>query len=221
MKKATLYFNNIRLRSSQTHKFRGYVGTVFAEHDLIHNHDPETGRPIYRYPLIQFKIVDNTPCIIALTDRAVEIFNDIFMSMDEISIEGQVIPVNEKDLKIETVEFGYTQETFMYNFSSPWIALNQNNFKQYIQLKAQEEKDEKLRRILIGNILSMAKSLDVRLSKDQVITTQLQLKETKVTLKGKQMFGFKGIFKTNFQLPDCLGLGKSVSRGYGTVKCLL
>ncbi len=92
-------------------------------------YDPETGRPIYRYPLIQFKIVDNTPCIIALTDRAVEIFSDIFMSMDEISIEGQVIPVNEKDLKIETVEFGYTQETFMFHFSSPWIALNQNNFQ--------------------------------------------------------------------------------------------
>ncbi|MCG8642662.1 MAG: DNA repair protein, partial [Desulfobacterales bacterium] len=78
MKKATLYFNNIRLKPSQVHKFRGYVGNAFSEHDLIHNHDPATGKPIYRYPLIQFKIIENIPCIIALTDMAVEVFTDIF-----------------------------------------------------------------------------------------------------------------------------------------------
>jgi len=30
--------------------------------------------------------------------------------------------------------------------------------------------------------------------------------------------GFKGTFSVNFELPDYIGLGKSVSRGFGTVK---
>jgi hypothetical protein len=34
------------------------------------------------------------------------------------------------------------------------------------------------------------------------------------------MTGFKGMFAVNFELPDYIGLGKSVSRGFGTIKRL-
>ena len=37
-------------------------------------------------------------------------------------------------------------------------------------------------------------------------------------LKGVRMVGFKGTFAVNFELPDYIGLGKSVSRGFGTIK---
>jgi len=57
MKKATLSFSNVNLRASHIHKFRGFIGNLFKEHDLIHNHD-EKGTPIYRYPLIQFKLME-------------------------------------------------------------------------------------------------------------------------------------------------------------------
>jgi hypothetical protein len=221
MKKATLYFNNIKLNPSQINKLRGYVGNVFAEHDLIHNHDNVTGKSIYRYPLIQFKIIDNTPCIIAMTEKAVQIFTKIFMGLDEIVIDGRKIPINEKDLKIEIVEFGFSQETFMYDFISPWIGLNQKNFAVYINLKNQKEKNDLLKRILIGNILSMSKYLNLQLDQDQKINVDLQFQQTKVTLKGKHMIGFKGMFKTNFMIPDYMGLGKSVSRGFGSVKKIL
>jgi len=45
-----------------------------------------------------------------------------------------------------------------------------------------------------------------------------KLKEIKVNLKGKSMTAFTGIFKTNFYLPDYLGIGKSVSRRFGVVR---
>jgi len=32
------------------------------------------------------------------------------------------------------------------------------------------------------------------------------------------MLGFLGEFEVNFDIPDYLGIGKSVSRGFGTVK---
>ncbi|ACN13661.1 putative DNA repair protein [Desulforapulum autotrophicum HRM2] len=221
MKRSILYFNNIRLNTSEIHKFRGYIGNMFREHDLIHNHDAGSGRPIYRYPLIQFKLIDNIPAIIALTDRAVQVFADIFMATDEIVIDGRTIPVAEKDLAVQSCEFGFSTDTYMYEFLSPWIGLNQMNHRTYASLKEKKEKNELLKRILTGNILSMAKYLDVRLEPDQRIRTALQLKQTKVTLKGTSMVGFKGIFKTNFMVPDYAGLGKSVSRGFGTIKKLL
>ncbi|MEA1899234.1 MAG: CRISPR-associated endonuclease Cas6 [Thermodesulfobacteriota bacterium] len=220
MKKSTLLLNNINLRPPQIHKFRGFVGKAFKNHDLIHNHDLKTGKPIYRYPLIQFKLIDKTPAIIAITDKAVSIFSEIFMKLDKIIIEDTVIPVFEKDLKVEEVEFGYSDEIFMYEFASPWIGLNQKNFIKYNDA-GREEKNEILIRVMTGNILSMAKHLDCWLSKDQKIKIDHKLKEIKVNLKGKSMTGFNGIFKTNFCLPDYLGIGKSVSRGFGAVRMVI
>jgi hypothetical protein len=217
MRKSTLLLNNIHLKPSQVHKFRGFVGNIFRDHDLIHNHDLKTGKPIYRYPLIQFKLIDDMPAIIAITDRAVKIFAEIFMKLDKIIIEDTVIPVFEKDLKIEEVEFGYSDEIFMYEFVSPWIGLNQKNFIKYNDA-GREEKNEMLKRVMTGNILSMSKYLDCWLLKDQKIKIDHKLKEIKVNLKGKSMTAFNGIFKTNFCLPDYLGIGKSVSRGFGMVR---
>ena len=219
MKKSTLLLNNINLRPSQIHKFRGFVGNEFKEHDLIHNHD-EKGNPIYRYPLIQFKLIDKTPAIIAIRDKAVKIFSEIFMKLDRIVIEDTVIPVFEKDLKVEEVDFGYSDEIFMYEFASPWIGLNQKNFKKYNDA-GNDEKNEILKKVMTGNILSMAKYLDCRLSKDEIIKIDHKLKKIKVNLKGKSMTAFTGIFKTNFCLPDYLGIGKSVSRGFGAVKVMI
>ena len=216
MKKSTLLLNNIKLRPSQIHKFRGFVGNAFKKHDLIHNHD-EKGNPIYRYPLIQFKLIDKTPAIIAITDSAVNIFAEIFMKLDKIIIKDIVIPVFEKDLKVEEVDFGYSDEIFMYEFASPWIGLNQKNFKKYNDA-GRDEKNEMLKKVMTGNILSMAKYLDCWLLKDQKIKIDHKLKDVKVNLKGKSMTAFTGIFKTNFCLPDYLGIGKSVSRGFGAVR---
>jgi len=222
MKKSTLLLPNINLSPSQIHKFRGFVGNAFKDHDLIHNHDVQ-GKPIYRYPLIQFKLIDKIPAIIAVTEKAVAVFSKIFMKLDEIIIEDTVIPVFEKDLKIEEVEFGYADEIFMYEFVSPWIGLNQDNFRRYGDADGsdQTEKSSILKKVIIGNILSMSKYLDYRLSEDQKIKTEHKLTEKRVNLKGKTMAGFSGIFKTNFLIPDYLGIGKSVSRGFGAVKKII
>jgi len=218
MKKATLYFNNIRINPSEIHKLRGYVGNIFSEYDLIHNHDLDTGKHIYRYPLIQFKLIDKIPCIIALTEKAVQVFTEIFLTLDEIDIGGRTIPINEKDIKIENVDFGFSKETFVYEFITPWIALNQRNYEKFKGMTTTENKKALLKRILTGNILSMAKYLGCHLEQDQRIQSDLNFRQGKATLKGKSMLGFEGMFKTNFLLPDHTGLGKSVSRGYGCIK---
>lgn len=218
MKKSTILFKDIQLKPSQIHKFRGFIGNLFRDYDLLHNHDPVTGKLIYRYPLIQFKLINSIPAIIAVTDKAVELFSLLFLKLNEVVIEDLKIPVFEKDLHIENVDFGYTNETFMYELVSPWIALNQKNFRKYAEAGSEYEKARILKQTLIGNILSMSKYLDCWLEKDQEIHAEIQTVERDVNLKGKSMIGFTGMFKMNFMIPDCLGIGKSVSRGFGTVR---
>lgn len=221
MKKAVLKLNNVSLKPQQVHKLRGFVGNLFKNHDLIHNHNQETGRVIYRYPLVQFKLIDRVPSILCVTEKAVTVFHDLFMKLDTVTIDGMEIPIFEKDLKLEDVAFGYSDETFVYEFQSPWIGLNQKNHNKYENTPDETARKKLLKRILIGNILSMSKHLDYRLAPGQTIHADLTVKPGTVKLKGKSMIGFKGVIKINFIIPDYLGLGKSVSRGFGTVKKLL
>jgi hypothetical protein len=217
MKKAILRFGNVNLRASHIHKFRGFVGNLFKDYNLIHNHDLHTGKPIYRYPLIQFKLINKTPCIVAITEPAVAVFLDIFMKLDKVTIDNVSIPIFEKDLKVDDVEFGFSNESFIYEFLTPWIGLNQKNYQRY-ETSIFSKKNEILKKTLIGNILSMAKYLDCWLEKNQKINIELQVRENRVNLKGNPMIGFSGLFKTNFNIPDYLGIGKSVSRGFGTIR---
>lgn len=58
----------------------------------------------------------------------------------------------------------------------------------------------------------------VRCNKMGVVRRLGRMKEVKTSLKGTPMLGFLGDFSVNFEIPDYWGIGKSVSRGFGTVK---
>ncbi len=208
MKKATLKISGVKLRPSQVHKMRGFISNLFEKHDLIHNHDVKTGKLIYRYPLIQFKVLENAPFIVALTEKAINIFGELFMNLNHLEIEDLTIPVNEKELSVENNEFGITDDMIQYEFVHPWAALNQKNYRKYHDAESFSEKKEMLNAIMIGNILSMSKHLDYTVKGK--IKVETILKPVKINLKTKSMIGFIGGFKTNFKIPDFCGIGKFV-----------
>ena len=45
----------------------------------------------------------------------------------------------------------------------------------------------------------------------------IKLREVQTTFKSTPILGFLGTFSVNFEIPDYWGIGKSVSRGFGTV----
>jgi len=210
-----IVLNDISLHKNQAHKFRGYIGDKFQEFDLLHNHDAQTGRPIYRYPLFQFKVIADNPCIIAISEKTIPLLKKLFLELKEIQIDTTRIELNEKMLESECFEFGLSPERITYKFINPWIALNQANYKDYISLTSLKDKEGLLIKCLIGNILSFAKGVGYQIP--DTIQPEINLQPTKVRLKGIEVIGFTGSFTVNFNLPDLIGLGKSVSRGYGTI----
>ncbi len=215
-----LRFSDIKLHAGLLHKLRGFVGNLFKEYDLIHNHDNNSGKSIYRYPLIQFKQINGAPAIVAITKEGIDVFKKIFMDLNEINIDGRVIPVNEKELKVKEVELSFSDSLIEYEFMSPWVGLNQINFRKYNALSTFQDKKSVLNGCLTGNILSISKYLGYWLSEDMRIEVDTELSRTEAKLKGKSVIGFRGHFRTNFIIPDNLGLGKSVSRGYGNIRRL-
>ena len=101
----------------------------------------------------------------------------------------------------------------------PLLALNEKNYEKYQCLGTQAKKIEQLEKILIGNIISMSKSLGYTVPAP-IEANIIKIRETRTSLKGTPMIGFLGTFSVNFEIPDYWGIGKSVSRGFGTVKRL-
>ncbi len=196
-------------------KLRGYMGGAFSEHELLHNH--LDGELAYRYPLVQYKVIDELPTIVTVGE-ANEIVYDIFPRLDEVEIDGEKLKVYERRFREHRMDYGDTEERCEYEFLTPWLSLNQDNYEEYEALETLEAKKEELERILTGNILSQAKGLDYWIDNQLEVELDFYSLDRPVHHKGVKFHGFKGGFTVNFKLPDYLGLGKSVSHGFGTIK---
>ena len=208
----TVKLEGNKVESRDVPKIRGYLAGRFPQYVELHNHLGE-GKFKYGYPVIQYKSIGGVPNIIAINEAS-KILIDIFYDVKEIDMKDKVMSILEKGYVLKTMEFGPSDRLIEYEFLSPWMALNQENYKTYLN-STEDEKVKILKKVLVGNILSMAKGLNCWV--DKPIEAMIKLRPVEVNYKNKKMIGFKGRFLTNFVIPDYLGIGKSVSRGFGTV----
>lgn len=193
-------------------QLRGFFATKFNEYNLLHQHNAD--KFIYRYPMVQYKKIDKTPTVIGVNEGA-EVLKEIYDEYDKITLNGNEYEIVERGITYKKEDFGISEKLIKYEFVTPWFALNQENYRKYLSWD-KEQQTELLNRNLVGNVLSMSKSLDYQVPEKIKCHTELQ--ERSSSLKGNEIIVFRGSFVTNFQIPDYLGLGKSVSRGFGTVK---
>jgi hypothetical protein len=80
------------------------------------------------------------------------------------------------------------------------------------------EKLQFLERILTGNILSFAKGVTLNIDKSLNISIIRIIRGKQVSFKGVKLIALNVEFRSNFFLPNHIGLGKGVSLGFGTVR---
>ncbi|ABR54143.1 conserved hypothetical protein [Methanococcus vannielii SB] len=193
-------------------KIRGYFANKYPESILVHNHDNE--KSVYKYPLIQYKIIDNIPIIIGLNEGSKELIQKGILFENSITIEETKYNLDRTEIISKEAYFGTIDKILKYQFKTPWMALNKKNAEIYKKLD-EIDREELLKRILIGNIISMSKSLGYDIK--ETLKIKINLKEIPVKFKNQEMAGFKGEFYINFDIPNYLGIGRNVSRGFGTV----
>jgi len=147
----------------------------------------------------------------------VDAIKQIESVLNELSLNRETYKIVEKKSNESEVTFGVAGDKIVYSFLTPWLALNAKNYEKYQMLGTWGKKKELLEKILIGNIISMSKSLGYTVPAP-IEANIHHLKEVKTSLKGTPMLGFLGNFSVNFEIPDYWGIGKSVSRGFGTVE---
>jgi len=213
LKTFTLTLASTRPIRAPASMLRGFFATKFNEYTLLHQHSAD--RLIYRYPLVQYKMIGDTPMVIGINEGA-DVLTQIYDKYDEIKLGDEVYEIVEKGISVRNQEFGATTEIISYEFATPWLALNQENYFKYYGLKGREERNEFLRKTLIGNLLSMSKSFEYQVPSR--IECEVWVNARKSRLKDINLMSFTGEFKTSFIIPEYLGIGKSISRGFGAVK---
>lgn len=212
----TIRFPEIRLLQRDAHKLRGYFGEVFREHSpLLHNHY-EDGTARYGYPLVQYKVLHGVPTLVGIEEGG-RLLAELFFQIKELRIDGHRFDVFERDIRLQKVPIGVSEELHHYQFDTMWMALNTENYGAYLT-ENEHQRSEHLSRILIGNILSFYKGVGLRLAPDQRLIAIPQLREKSTQFKNQTMAAFTGGFISNALLPDGVGLGKSVARGFGAVR---
>lgn len=212
-------FPEIKLQTRDAHKLRGYFGNLFKQHSpILHNHY-EDGRFRYKYPTIQYKVINKVPTLIGIQEGA-ELLPSLFLKIKELDIDGQKFNVNTKNIELKNEKIGYSDSLHDYKFTTLWMGLNQTNYAKYQNLKSEAEKQDMLNSILVGHILSFFRNTGVELNPNERLMAKLNVVEKSTKFKENKMIAFSGSFIVNALLPDEIGLGKSVSRGFGSVaKC--
>jgi len=202
--------------------FSSSVRQYFADkypHPLFHNHYPD-GKSIYRSngAPFQFKVINNDVFILALNEGVD--FSKSFQWPDKIKM-----PLGRNGLLVELKFLSKTskQATFQkteaqcYRNISPYLALNQNKYRLYLKM-SESERRKSIEKGLADHILTAAKWCGIRVS-HRIQTNLIQMK-TRIPLKIKDdliFLPFDVMFECNTEIPDYIGIGKFVSRGFGTV----
>jgi hypothetical protein len=199
--------------------FRGaIVDKVGKANILFHNHLDDKAF-LYRYPLIQYKRIGKKPCILCIDYGVDEIHKFFENDSWDVKISDRWLNMKIDRLNLNQFTMQVWDRNFDYSIRN-WIALNQENYKRYNGLESLQEKIAFLEKTLTANILAFAKGIDWQVDKQLNVKIKEMQSQRAVTLKEQKVIGFNLDFASNVFLPDYIGLGKSVSLGYGLVKHL-
>ena len=195
-----------RLRDLE--KLRGFLIQKYEENTIFHNHI--SGNFDYSYPKLQYKLIKRNLAVMAI-EEVCDLNSKMFEEIEYIDIFGDMFFDIKKELVIKNEEIIYSKDKmFDYKFVSPYLPLNQKNFRKFL------DGEYDLNKAITNNILEVLKGLGIWLEPEQKIYVSQDLKIDKRNLKDVSMISFDGKFSTNIKFPDYFSIGKRKSIGYGT-----
>jgi len=195
--------------------FRGTVLNSLGDkaNVLYHNHTgEETFR--YSYPLIQYKRLNGKAAIVCI-EEGIELVGQLLLELP-VSI---LIGTREEQCHIEKiiskeVPVSMQNECVSYRLRR-WLPLNSKNYALFQDTESLVERIPILERVLIGNILSFLKGVDIHLEKQLELHITNITNQRPATYKKVKLMAFDIDFKINLSLPQYIGIGKNASVGYG------
>jgi len=216
LKSLTLSFNH-PIHPRQIQNWRGaFIQMAGWEDELFHNHNnsQEKNGYHYRYPLIQYRVVNGKAAIFAINE-GVEALQKVLSKNDwEIEWGGSKKNLQIEDLQMNEHYLRTKKEWKKYRLNK-WLALNQKNYELWQNCQGIRARIDLLENILGSNLVSLCKGLNYR--PDERIEVQIEeiLHQDTVKLHETKVLCFTIIYSSNFLLPAGIGIGKGVALGFG------
>ena len=171
-------------------------------------------RDRYLYPRVQVKVLNEQIYIIGVgngSDCVLQLIDKI----NTLDFGNITFEVSDKNIIDIADQFQQADQLIRYRFVTPWVALNQNTGRKYRALN-NSERVSFLNKLLGQNIVFIAKELGIDLI--DKIFTKVNLSSLFPKPMDENNWGaFSGEFSTNFNLPNYIGLGNGITRGYGAI----
>ena len=176
-----------------------------------------TYRNKFSYPRVQIKILDEQIYIIGINEGVQPVLS-IPDKIKELNFGNITFTINDFEIKNLKQQFSPSGSIIKYSFLTPWAALNHVTGNKY-RSTPYKKKASFLNKLLGKNLIFLAKEMGVSIKNGVYVKVKIPNLHPKSTDDNKWKI-FKGEFKTNVLLPNYIGLGNGITRGYGTIKGL-
>lgn len=195
------------------YQVKGVLMRQFPEEEIVPMLDGRY-RDRFLYPRVQVKILNEQIYIVGLGE-GVESIKAILGKFDSLDFGNITFHLHDVDVEEDDSRFRPVDRLIRYRFITPWVALNQTTGSRYRFLN-NNEKLAFLNRLMGQNIVFLAREMEIGL--EEKIYTKASLDSLFPKPVDENNWGaFTGEFRTNFILPNYLGIGNGITRGYGTI----
>jgi len=171
-------------------------------------------RDKYLYPRVQVKILNEQIYIIGVHE-GIDAILSLTEKFDVLDFGNITFEVKNNDFEKSANQFIPSERLIRYRFITPWVALNQMTGGRY-RFLTNQEKPSFLNKLLGQNIIFIASEMGINL--ELKVFTKVKVSSLFPKPVDENNWGaFMGEFKTNFMLPNYIGIGNGITRGYGSI----
>ena len=162
----------------------------------------------FLYPRVQVKILNEEIYLFGVKE-GVEPILSLNKKLEKMNFGNITFNINKIKSEVFKDTFKELDKTINYKFLTPWVALNQMNMKKFKTIKKHEKKPF-LNKLLSQNIAFLAKEFNIDIKNKIYVDVLVN------SLDGKTG-SFLGGFKSNIVLPNLIGIGNGITKGFGVI----
>lgn len=193
-------------------QLRGALAEAFVDDDLFHQHNPASGKLLYRYPVVQYRWRAGQGLVVGWGEVAGRLLTMPWLDL-ALQLGSESVMVSDAALILRHEPFEVSECLLRYRFMTPVLLFKSENYRRYQGMDKTGQRMER-DRLLVSNLLTAMRGLDVTFP-ERLYATFTQIKTQICRYKGQDLLGISGEFFSNAILPDGLALGHAVSHGFG------